>query len=110
MDIKHKEAKLLRDALIKVSKMGCKNVKEYSTMAIKTYQTQVSSYCECLERARNLKEGYEVCLDCSKSYPIEEETLSEFDKCKLCDGFGETRAAGFPMLCAKCGGSGMVKK
>ena len=110
MDLKHKEAKLLRDALIKVSQSGCKHTKDYSTMVIKEYRNQILSYCQCLERARNLKDGYEVCLDCNRSYPLDDETINEFKSCEMCGGLGEDRSIGIPRICPKCGGSGMVKK
>ncbi len=67
--VKQSDARILRETLAKVSKLGNPLVKMYAVKALQAYAAAVKPYCQCPEKVLVSKENMEACLDCGQRHP-----------------------------------------
>ena len=68
MNIKHIDARLLREALAHIYKKGSHPVKAYVNKILKQYANSVGNYCTCIDTVFIDNEMKFACLDCGKRH------------------------------------------
>lgn len=65
-------ARILRETLAKVMKMGNPIIQKYCDGGLKQYAAAVRAYCEHTELSYVAKEEMNACLDCGVRLPLEQ--------------------------------------
>lgn len=68
MQVDQKSARVLREALSKLTKMGNPFVTTVALEALRKYAALVAPHCECVDTVFLTQESKHACLDCGKRH------------------------------------------